>query len=107
VVKEVGQLVDQRRAEELKARRPGRAVSSKRRWPASRRCVPIHFDPSIDVTDARSRPCQLTANYASGPPASIVREGPGGPASCLLPEPHEPVRQLRSPFPLVGELRDE
>jgi hypothetical protein len=68
---------------------------------------PNNLLAQVDHTEARSQPCELTANYESELPAGIGHEGPSGPASCLLPEPLEPVRQLRAPFPLVRELRNE
>src|SRR4051794_40935054 len=41
--------------------------------------------PCVDQTDARSQPCELTANYESELPPGIGHERPSGPASCLLP----------------------
>ena len=50
--------------------------------------------------------CRRVALHPADDLASITR-GASGPASCLLPEPLEPVRQLRSAFALVGKLRDQ
>jgi len=49
------------------------------------------FVASVDQTEARSQPCELTANYDSELPAGIGHEVAKGPTSCLLPEP---VREL-------------
>jgi hypothetical protein len=61
---------------------------------------------SVDLTDARSQSCKLTANPVSEFPTGIGPEGPSSSsASCLLHEPFGPVRQLPAPFRLVRQLR--
>ena len=71
------------------------------------RAVDFSLRAHVDVTDARSQLCELTANYESELLAGIGHEGPSGPASCLLPEALEPVGRLRTTVTLVRELCDE
>ena len=59
--------------------------------------------PFVGVSDARIQTYELPAHYASELPAGVSDKVPSGPASCLIPEPLEPTRQLWATLPFIRE----